>query len=233
MLSVIIPLLDCNLIFLRCVLSFASIFDKDEVELVVVCPEKNVKIVSDYLANINLSIAHHVMPESSAGIYVAMNDGIRYSRGEYLTFFGQDDFIFPCYREFVEKIRHCRKDVKVFSCNIVMGGTDVEVSKYRKFKFFTGNYCHQALIYRKDVFQTEIFEPKYKIMADKVLNMSVIQRNNFLHFPKICAYFSTDGASSVEFDKVFHQDFPKLLSEKSSWILKLLIRFAVLMKGLR
>lgn len=211
MLSVVIPVIAYDPLLLRCISSFAATFGKSELELIIVAPLNQVEKLCAKLGSLDLPFDYSVAQESGSGIYSAMNDGIRASKGEFLAFFGQDDFVLPTYIDFFEKVLDADDLKTVFSCDILMGQFRLERSKFKRSKFLTGNYCHQALIYRRSLFANRTFDIKYKIMADKVFNMSAITKKSLLYFPVTCAYFSTDGASSVQSDLMFKKDLKSLL----------------------
>jgi len=225
MLSVVIPVLEYDSLFLRCISSFAATFGKNELELVIVAPFNQVEKLCVKLDSFALPFDYSVVQETGSGIYSAMNDGITSSRGEFLAFFGQDDFILPAYIDFFEKVLGANRLKTVFSCDILMGQYRLERSKFKRSKFLTGNYCHQAIIYRRSLFVSRAFDIKYKIMADKVFNMSVINKKSLLYFPVTCAYFSADGASSVQSDPMFKKDFKTLLVEHYGRHVKFLFWF--------
>lgn len=225
MLSVVIPVLRYDSSILRCVSSFAAAFVKNELELVIIAPFNQIEILCVKLDSLELPFDYYVVQETGSGIYSAMNDGIASSRGEFLAFFGQDDFILPAYTNFFKKVLGADDLKTVFSCDILMGQSRLERSNFKRLKFLTGNYCHQALIYRRSLFTNRKFDIKYKIMADKVFNMSVINKKSLLYFPVTCAYFSTDGASSVQSDLMFKKDFKNLLVVHYGRYVKLLFWF--------
>jgi glycosyltransferase involved in cell wall biosynthesis len=225
MLSVIIPVLKYDFLLLRCISSFAAIFGKDDIELTIVAPFNKLEKLKVELDSLDLPFDYNLTKETGSGIYSAMNDGIISSKGEFLAFFGQDDFVLPAYINFFEKVLNADDLATVFSCDILMGEFYLERSKFKRSKFLTGNYCHQALIYRRSLFKNKSFDTKYKIMADKVFNMSVINKKSFLYFPITCAYFSTDGASSSQSDLIFKKDFKTLLVDHYGWHVKFILWF--------
>ena len=225
MLSVVVPVLEYESSLLRCISSFAAAFTKNELEFIIIAPFNQIERLCLKLDSLELPFQYSVTQETGSGIYSAMNDGIKFARGEFLAFFGQDDFVLPAYKDFYKKVLKADNLKMVFSCDILMGKSRLERSKYKRWKFLTGNYCHQALIYRRSLFANRNFNINYKIMADKVFNMSVINKKSLLYFPVKCAYFSTDGASSVQLDLIFKKDFQKLLVAHYGWHIKVLFLF--------
>ena len=76
------------------------------------------------------------------------------------------------------------------------------------------NRCHQAIFYRRSVFdRLGLYPLKYPICADHYINLRLFLNKNFLlqYRPIIVAHHSTGGASSTTHDIVFYNDLDRLI----------------------
>lgn len=194
-LSVIIPTFG-NAANIISVVEFMKSMEFKDFEVVVVDGAAS-SIISQYVnscADINITL----VSERDDGIYDAMNKGIYASKGQWLTFFGDDD-------------RFHSKDTLnlIFSCSDVVEDFDVIYgdAEYDDGRLFFGRFdwmmifkhtlCHQSIIYKRNVFNDAKYDSSFKLAGDYKLNLSLYKmkvRALYLHFP--FSFCGSDGYSS-------------------------------------
>ena len=99
-LSIVIPVLKPDFELDRCIHSLNCALAKEVTsEIVIVTPSRFVSAVESRCPGAV------VVAESRRGIYAAMNDGARISRGRYLYFLGQDDVVLPAFGLALRELR--------------------------------------------------------------------------------------------------------------------------------
>ncbi len=141
--------------------------------------------------------------EKDAGIYDAMNKGLRHITGDWVYFLGADDVLFDGFSDLCNDL----KDNKLIYYGRVMtlGGPTIPADAYAFAKY---GLCHQAMIYPKEVFIGREFNTRYKISADYAFNMSLFNAGEFSFVFKdhLVANFNQTGVSSTSVDKIFEKD---------------------------
>ena len=149
-------------------------------------------------------IVDHYITEPDEGIYDAMNKGLDHVTGEWVYFLGADDTLLP---GFSDMLFHTLNDPGA----IYYGST---IFKGEKYKGFLSPYMmakiginHQAMIYPMRVFQKYRFDTRYRIAADRILNLLCLKDPEF-HFEfvdYILANFNHTGVSSLEKDPLYEK----------------------------
>ncbi|MBW4668545.1 MAG: glycosyltransferase [Cyanomargarita calcarea GSE-NOS-MK-12-04C] len=163
---------------------------------------KNIKIVS----------------EPDKGVYDAMNKGIDLAEGKWLYFMGSDDEIFD-------------KDVFLDISNtpvlkkhgIIYGNTyisdDTSWAKAGQVydgyfdikKLLTKNICHQAIFYRKELFQRfGKYKLQYPVCGDWEINLRFFSKTDSIYLDRIIAKFYGGGLSSKPENDPIGHDLKKL-----------------------
>lgn len=155
--------------------------------------------------------------ERDAGVYDAMNKAVLRAKGKWFYFLGSDDSL---YSNFVlERIGQVLKNVenKVVYGNVNVIG-DIRQLKLNSDEFYRGetlvedlffeNICHQAIFYNASLFKEDghLYDLKYPILADHMLNLLFASRFNFLYVPVVVANFTIGGVSTTESDSNFQSD---------------------------
>lgn len=160
-----------------------------------------------------------VHSEPDAGIYDAMNKGIRMAKGKWLYFLGSDDQL---YNENVlaEIHRICSQTTtKFIHGNVFISG---EVSWANGQKIYGGpfdlkrilltNICHQAIFYNREFIVDNglAYNLKYRILADWDFNIRCRSLTEFTFVDLVIATFYAGGLSTTQAkDESFFRDFVK------------------------
>jgi glycosyltransferase involved in cell wall biosynthesis len=150
--------------------------------------------------------------EPDRGLYDAMNKGVRAAKGRWLLFLGADDELVADLREITPLLIDERTvyygDVYMPRRRILYDGP------FSAYKIMFANICQQAIFYPRAVFDSHLFDTRYKLWADHALNIAVYgdRRFRFAYINKlICLYNDYTGASSHTEDAQFKADRPTLI----------------------
>lgn len=141
----------------------------------------------------------HVRSARDAGIYDAMNKGIRLATGKWIYFLGADDELFDAH---VLSGMLAGQDA---DCDILYGDVlrvprqDIYDGPFDLGKLLTRNICHQAMFYRRDLFdRIGGFDLRFPILADWHFNLRCMLDPSvrFRYTNKIVARFQLGGTSS-------------------------------------
>ena len=150
-----------------------------------------------------------VVSEPDAGIYNALNKGVRDAKGEWFYVLGADDYI----------VRPDVMDALVaeYDCDEII--TPVERERGMrgiadKMIFIATPYCHQGTIQKTSAIRRfGGFDERYKIAADFDLVLKFHKTALDIRIDKrIFAFFGGGGVSSVELDKM-NAEFDKISAE--------------------
>lgn len=132
--------------------------------------------------------------EPDAGIYDAMNKGIRLAKGKYVLFLGADDYLYST--EVLESVANqidSESDVAVG--NIEYSSGKVFNSRVSPLLYLLNTMHHQAMFYRRKVLLENPYNPYRKICGDYELNL-FLYRNGF-KITKIDQLVSVCGQEGV------------------------------------
>jgi glycosyltransferase involved in cell wall biosynthesis len=160
----------------------------------------------------------NVISEKDKGIYDAMNKGVLMAKGTWLYFMGSDDSLYES-----TTIEQFLNNAELKNNEIVYGnvystffnGSYDGLFTYSK--FINQNICHQAIFFRKSVFnKTGKYNLKYKAYADWNHNISWFFSSKIskIYINQIIANFAYGGFSSVFDDVAFKRDMNFLLFSK-------------------
>lgn len=150
-----------------------------------------------------------IISEPDAGIYDAMNKGIKYATGDWIYFLGSDDIFFnnntlSCIfsESTYEKFDVIYGNVQfLHSKQIYDGEFDPE-------KMCDKSICHQAIFYRKEVFNANgHFRTDYKTASDYIFNISHYCKDitKWHYISTIIAIYNELGASKT-IEKKFREN---------------------------
>jgi glycosyltransferase involved in cell wall biosynthesis len=175
--------------------------------------DKTLSIISTFKDRIDI-----VISEKDAGIYDAMNKGLRHARGDIIYFLNSGDLLFD--KNTVKKIMAVFEDKPEVS--LVCGDKidygdepDRYCSMYRNpmTRYFPQAVCHQALFSRKKLFEKiGMFNVHYPVFGDRDWIFRCIFLNNekMTHIPIPVCYYLTGGGCYVH-DALFYRVRTKLL----------------------
>ncbi len=155
-----------------------------------------------------------VRAETRKGIYGAMNDGVIYSRADYLYFLGKDDIVLPTLRSAVALLAHERPSV--LCCDVYWGALGVYRGTPSRLRLLAKNLCHQGVIYSREAFHRHgPYLRRMRVQADHLFNIKILWDRSMsarvLYLDKPIAWYSGDGFSLMHRDPVFWRLYPNIL----------------------
>ncbi|PRP67236.1 glycosyltransferase family 2 protein [Nonlabens agnitus] len=145
--------------------------------------------------------------EDDTGVYDAMNKGIAISKGLFLYFLGADDYLVD--PEVLADVRRTLDQSNIF---VLYGNVNSPVLGHQydgifsDAKIFHKNIAHQAIFYKKNVFEkVGIYPLQFKVHADWALNLKWFFDPTVSHhyFERSIAFFAPGGLSSRKVDNSF------------------------------
>ena len=187
--SVIVPIYNAEKYLKRCIDSILNQTFKD-FEVILIndgSTDSSLEICNIYVASDNRI---HVINQQNRGVSVARNNGIVYSKGEYITFVDSDDFLEP-------------DALNVMYCAI-RNGYDLVCASYRRVSNSRKNMA-SFIFEQKSVNVFQLAELCYDINLDislggpcwKLYKTSIIKINN-IFFPEDMSYFE-DNVFNIQY----------------------------------
>jgi putative colanic acid biosynthesis glycosyltransferase len=181
------------------------------------------------------------------GVYDAMNKGISLSKSKWLYFLGSDDKLYnenvlesifskeenDPYEMIIGKIKYdWNKNYSVF--NKFKNG--FVSSTWSKKIWIKNTLHHQSVFYRKDLFLSDNYSLKYKILSDYAFNLKLFKKRKKAKIIKdIIAECGTNGISK-KYNWNLYKEEIQLKTMESSLLLKpffiLICSFKFLIKNL-
>jgi len=154
----------------------------------------------------------YFLQEPDAGVYDAMNKGIKLAKGKWLYFMGADDRLAKGVLNTIADYLQ-RNDVDIFYGNVTLtsngnsydGFFDLDKLLYKK------NICHQAIFYGKHVFdKVGNYNLRYKIWADWDFNIRCFKHTELSvkYIDVTVAHYNDQYGVSSTYDKVFCHELP-------------------------
>jgi glycosyltransferase involved in cell wall biosynthesis len=174
-------------------------------EVIVVTADKSCASIPSEYPEVKV-----VWETTTLGVYAAMNLGVAESKGDFIYFSGQDDHILSGFAKLLKKCIEYNLD---YCAAAVLWGDDrvVYSTKHKNLLWFK-NWCHQAVIYRRTLFEHNHFNEHYLIQADHDINLFV-RYNPQYRFEitrNVIAWYSGAGISSRNKDFTFWASVPQL-----------------------
>jgi len=164
------------------------------------------KEVIEELAKNPLANISYWCSELDGGIYSALNKGVRYAHGEYVSFMNAGDNFHDA-----EVLQNVFKTNPV--ADILYGDTIIVFPEERKFTsypsvlflswFYLGHtICHQSTFTKRSVFDKIIFDTKFLFLADRKFWMECLLNNyTFKYYNLTISDYDFTGCSSQNIDK--------------------------------
>lgn len=215
MFSIIIPTFNSAATIGRCMRSVAE-QRFPEYEVIVMdggSVDDTVSIVSSFSESIQHLL---VVSEKDAGVYDAINHGIRKASGSWIYVLGSDDRLHD--RDVLNKIEMVvrKTTASVVYGNVLVEGDagwamdgEIHAGEFTLDMLLQRNICQQAVFYRNTLFERiGNFNIRYKVCADWdfMLHCAAVSRLEFC--PVVVAGFQGGGLSSSQAEREFYSELP-------------------------
>ncbi|MSM40068.1 MAG: glycosyltransferase [Geobacter sp.] len=199
--TIITPTLNSGNAIEACIRSVAGQKYKNIEHLIVdgLSTDKTLDIVQNYAKQYP-----HIrfVSEKDIGIYDAMNKGIDLANGEWIYFLGSDDlFHSETVLEEIFGVEGISQYDFVYG-NVIWGDTGTLYDgKFSLLKLMEKNICHQAIIYKKELFyKLGKFDTDYKTWADWLFNIKCFTLHGIKinYIDIVLAKFAFGGHSSLK-----------------------------------
>lgn len=150
--------------------------------------------------------------EPDAGIYDAMNKGVRRAKGDWILFLGCDDTLTACLETVLPLLKD--KHTLYYGNAYWRQARRTYDGPFPAAKLALTNLCQQAVFYPRSALLKYPFNLKYRTQADWEMNMRCFSdpEFRFQYFPEtIASYNDESGASSTQRDLALEADYLRLL----------------------
>lgn len=157
----------------------------------------SIDAIKEYASHIDYWVS-----EPDNGIYNAMNKGILQAYGEYLNFMNSGDEFYD--KDVLETVvSMLDKDIIVGK---IMHGTEVwgfPKEEITMLDLVQGTVLHQASFFRRELFDENMYDEKYKIVSDWKFYIQSLVFNNatFRNIDSIICRFIPGGISEVDSER--------------------------------
>jgi glycosyltransferase involved in cell wall biosynthesis len=202
LISIVLPTYNSEKTIVRCLesLRMQSFRSFEVLVMDAVSKDNTLELIKQYQGDLQI----HVVSKKDNGIYDAMNKGIALAKGKWIYFLGSDDALYK--NDTLEKVAdHLLKT----GAEVVYGNVFSErfsgkyAGPFDKKKIFNMNICHQAVFFKKTVFEkTGLFDLTYKAHSDYDHNLKWFLSGSVKHeyIDLIIAYYADGGFSSQSED---------------------------------
>ncbi len=136
--------------------------------------------------------------ERDAGVYNAMNKGIKKATGEYCLFLNSGDWLVN--KNILKEVFEDPVDVDIIYGNAeTSNGTRIYPAKLTMSFFFVNTLCHQTSFIKTPLFKKfGYYNENYKIVSDWEFFVTALVKNNcsYQYINKIVSHYNLDGISS-------------------------------------
>lgn len=184
-------------------------FLSDDVELVILdgdSTDGTIELLKQHSDKIN-----YWASAPDKGIYDAMNNAVKYARGQWVYFLGVDDTLLGDFKDIPGLLKNTSS---IYYANVIYYGQPF-YKVYDDYYLTKLNFIHQALFYPKAVFDTYQYDTRYKVYADYHLNLRLWKDTayQFEHLDKLIASFPEGGFSSTVKDELFESQRDQLFKQ--------------------
>ncbi|MGR5431124.1 glycosyltransferase [Vibrio astriarenae] len=181
--------------------TLSSIENNMACEVIVVdgsCSQAIVNVVEKSSAyNIKL------ISESDNGIYDAMNKGIRESNGQYVAFINSGDKLSISPNVLISDINTAKSsDILLYS--MIYDTGELYHSTFNSRMNFRNTIHHQGALFNRSVFENELYDCNFSILADYDFNLMLHKRKaSFKSFDRVLSCCEDFGVSRSKLLPVF------------------------------
>lgn len=128
--------------------------------------DKTIEIIKSYKNNIDV-----VISEPDAGIYDAMNKGIKYAKGEWILFMNSGDTFAnkDVLKTIAKEIEENKINSDIIYGNVIKQYVDKKIPfKAEKLSLlrYRMPFSHQSTLVKAELLKEELFDTRFKIAAD-------------------------------------------------------------------
>lgn len=163
-------------------------------------------------------IAFRVYSEKDSGIYDAMNQGIRRATGKWICLLNAGDTFFD-----QNSINNVKTYLEQSTSDVLYADycrinpyikTMVKIPEMKELRK-TMIFCHQAIFVRDYIYFKDMYDCRYKLVADYELMLRLYLRGYaFMHIPVCLIAYDTDGISAKSMIQTYREIF-KIRREKN------------------
>ena len=212
LISVIIPTFNSEKNIQGCLKSILSQTNKN-FELIIVDGGSTDQTIQKIRVCVPHDTKIQQISEADQGIYDAMNKGINKANGKWILFLGSDDRIYQeeVFEQVIKETEQ-NEQIDIFYGNVYsLRFNGLYDGPFTKEKLLIKNICHQAIFFKKSVFQQiGNFNLKYKVLSDWDHNLRWFYSKKVLnrYIDITVAEYADGGFSSLNTDVVFYNDKP-------------------------
>lgn len=152
-----------------------------------------------------------VVSEPDKGVYDAMNKGIMKAKGDWIYFLGCDDVLSNPFvlNNIFQNSKHENYDV-IYGNVLFKQSNKIYDGEFDAEKMSNRSICHQAIFYRKHLFQMYgYFDITYKAAADYIFNIYLYCSNpsRWKFINEVIAIYNEEGISMIPEKKYLNNSF--------------------------
>jgi glycosyltransferase involved in cell wall biosynthesis len=207
--SIIIPAYNCAEILIKTLNSI--IIQNYKLYECIIVDGKSTDETLDIIKGFKKKYPNNIkfISEPDAGVYDAMNKGIKLAVGDYLYFIGAGDLLYP--NILSEVCKYLKFDLEIVYGNVYMCHQNrFDGFERSKEEVLYSLICHQSMFYYKDIFVKHgFYDLRYNVYADNVLNYKIFGDDSIcktyldLHIAK----YLGGGFSERNYDSNYEKDY--------------------------
>ena len=145
----------------------------------------------------------HLVQKRDTGIYDAMNQAVQEATGDYLIFMNAGDWLYDnrVLADIAPTIERTRAPLYYGSCfDRQTGQVRAYPKRFTRMSCYRTMICHQATVYRADIFAEHPYDLSYKILADREMLWYLVCGKNVtpVYLDRVIANYQGAGESASE-----------------------------------
>lgn len=153
--------------------------------------------------------------ESDAGMYDAINKGIKTSKGDLIAYLNCDEQYLPNSLKIIQKYAENYPDAEVFHGNMLVIDDAGELKAYKKshkarfnYMKYSSSYIYScATFFRRSLFDDYQFNPGLRSLGDIDLYLKLLNaRKKFIHVDEYLSVFTRTG-KNLSSDAGYHHEY--------------------------